>query len=124
MKNSKKRKIKINKSNEEEVRLEAGSPDTPEYKSAWLAAKFQLGLDFPNLPYFLDGDVALCQSGAILRHLARKFPALGPADHERVRWGPPVQALEAVVPCEEDSAFERRASLASASNLDSTSRGR
>lgn len=30
-----------------------------------------LGLDFPNLPYYLDGDVAITQSDAILAHVAR-----------------------------------------------------
>lgn len=34
----------------------------PDYDgSEWLAAKPTLGLDFPNLPYFIDGDVKLSQ---------------------------------------------------------------
>lgn len=41
-------------------------------KKDWLAEKFTLGLDFPNIPYFIDGDLKLTQSLAILRHLARK----------------------------------------------------
>lgn len=41
-------------------------------RSEWLNEKFTLGLDFPNLPYYIDEDVKLSQSGAILRYLAGK----------------------------------------------------
>jgi|EP00037_Helgoeca_nana_P013253 glutathione S-transferase len=34
---------------------------------------------FPNLPYFIDGDVAISQSNAILRHVARLGGFLYPA---------------------------------------------
>ncbi|CAG2104708.1 unnamed protein product [Medioppia subpectinata] len=34
--------------------------------------KFTLGLDFPNVPYYIDGTVKITQSHAIMRHLARK----------------------------------------------------
>ena len=30
------------------------------------------GLPLPNLPYYIDGDLKLTQSMAILRHLGRK----------------------------------------------------
>lgn len=34
----------------------------PEYNIAgWLAVKFTLGLDFPNVPYYIDGDIKLSQ---------------------------------------------------------------
>ena len=33
--------------------------------------KFKLGLDFPNVPYLICGDIKLTQSMAILRFLAR-----------------------------------------------------
>ncbi|KAH7941008.1 hypothetical protein HPB49_009185 [Dermacentor silvarum] len=39
----------------------------------WLGEKFTLGLEFPNLPYYIDGDVKLTQSLAILRYLSRKY---------------------------------------------------
>ena len=36
-----------------------GAPDFD--RSEWLADKESLGLDFPNLPYLIDGDVKLSQ---------------------------------------------------------------
>ncbi|XP_077507533.1 glutathione S-transferase-like [Amblyomma americanum] len=41
-------------------------------RSHWQGEKFSLGLQFPNLPYYIDGDVKVTQSLAILRYLARK----------------------------------------------------
>ena len=42
--------------------------------SCWFGKdKFSLGLDFPNLPYYVDGDVKVTQSNAILRFIARKY---------------------------------------------------
>ncbi|KAL1480342.1 hypothetical protein MTO96_051104 [Rhipicephalus appendiculatus] len=38
----------------------------------WLNEKPTLGLRFPNLPYYMDDDVKITQSLAILRYLARK----------------------------------------------------
>merc|ERR1711990_1179773 len=42
--------------------------------------------DFPNLPYYIDGDVKLTQTHAIMRHLARKHNLCGTTDAERDRW--------------------------------------
>ena len=42
-------------------------------KSCWFDNKFSLGLDFPNLPYYSDGDVKVTQSNAILRFISRKY---------------------------------------------------
>ncbi|CAN7940737.1 unnamed protein product [Ixodes hexagonus] len=54
----------------------------PEWtRDEWLADKPSLGLDFPNLPYYLDGDVKLTQSLAILRYLGRKH-GLAPKDEK------------------------------------------
>eukprot|EP00762_Andalucia_godoyi_P006069 ANDGO_00399.mRNA.1 Glutathione S-transferase class-mu 26 kDa isozyme 1 len=48
--------------------------DGPAYdRSEWLDAKDKLGLEFPNLPYLIDGDRKITQSLAILRYVARKF---------------------------------------------------
>jgi len=44
----------------------------PEYSRAcWMDIKESSGLDFPNLPYYVDGDVKICESWAIMRHIAR-----------------------------------------------------
>ncbi|ROT60845.1 glutathione S-transferase [Penaeus vannamei] len=58
----------------------------PDYdKSEWLDEKFNLGLDFPNLPYYIDGSAKVTQSNAILRYIARKHDLLGRTDEEKVR---------------------------------------
>ena len=45
----------------------------------WQAAKANNAwdLDFPNLPYYIDGNVKLTQSHAILRHLGRQHGLYG-----------------------------------------------
>jgi len=58
----------------------------PDYdKSQWLNEKFNLGFDFPNLPYLVDGDVKLTQTHAIMRYLARKYDLEGSSELERRR---------------------------------------
>ncbi|RXG72001.1 Glutathione S-transferase 2, partial [Armadillidium vulgare] len=53
----------------------------PDYdRSQWRKEKFELGLEIPNLPYYIDGDVKLTQSVAILRHIARKHNLLAKTD--------------------------------------------
>ncbi|CAF0782934.1 unnamed protein product [Adineta ricciae] len=50
----------------------------PEFsREQWLSEKEKLGLDFPNLPYLIDGDLKMTQSKAILYYLGRKFNLLG-----------------------------------------------
>ncbi|XP_064487531.1 glutathione S-transferase Mu 1-like [Ornithodoros turicata] len=51
----------------------------------WLKEKFTLGLDFPNIPYLIDGDVRLTQSLAILRYLARKYGLMPQSDDDWLR---------------------------------------
>ena len=46
----------------------------PEHnKDCWFSVKQTLGLDFPNLPYFFDGDVNLTETAAIMKYIARKW---------------------------------------------------
>ena len=53
--------------------------------SEWYDVKLKLGLDFPNLPYYIEGDLKLTQSLAILRHLARKHNLDGTNETEKNR---------------------------------------
>jgi glutathione S-transferase len=60
--------------------------DAPTFdKSSWFDIKFSLGLDFPNLPYYIDGDVKLTQTNAILRHISRTNGLDGKTDAEKDR---------------------------------------
>ncbi|XP_037357374.1 glutathione S-transferase Mu 1-like [Talpa occidentalis] len=60
--------------------------DAPDYdRSQWLNEKFKLGLDFPNLPYLIDGAQKLTQSNAILRYIARKHNLCGETEEEKIR---------------------------------------
>jgi glutathione S-transferase len=40
----------------------------------WFGAgdKTKLGLDFPNLPYLIDGDFKMTESGAIARYICKR----------------------------------------------------
>nr|ABL09303.1 allergen Aca s 8 [Acarus siro] len=46
--------------------------------------KPSLGLDFPNLPYYIDGSVKLTQTQAILRYIARKANLDGATEAEKI----------------------------------------
>ncbi|EPY84683.1 glutathione S-transferase Mu 4-like protein [Camelus ferus] len=60
--------------------------DAPDYdRSQWLSEKFKLGLDFPNLPYLIDGAHRLTQSNAILRYIAHKHNMCGETEEEKIR---------------------------------------
>jgi len=52
-------------------------PGPDHSRQAWLDDKNKLGLAFPNLPYYIEGDLKLTQSAAILRHVARKNNLVG-----------------------------------------------
>jgi glutathione S-transferase len=54
-------------------------------RDCWFNEKFSLGLDFPNLPYYIDGDVKLTQSGTILKYLARKYDLDAKTEAEHIR---------------------------------------
>ncbi|KAM4872616.1 glutathione S-transferase Mu 1-like [Thomomys bottae] len=68
----------------EEKRYTLGG--APDYdRSQWLSEKFKLGLDFPNLPYLIDGAHRITQSNAILRYIARKHNLCGETEEEKIR---------------------------------------
>uniref|UniRef100_I3M9C9 Glutathione S-transferase n=1 Tax=Ictidomys tridecemlineatus TaxID=43179 RepID=I3M9C9_ICTTR len=68
----------------EEKRYTMG--DAPDYdRSQWLSEKFKLSLDFPNLPYLIDGVHKITQSNAILRYIARKHNLCGETGEEKTR---------------------------------------
>ena len=68
----------------EDIRYNVGPP--PDYdRKEWLDVKFTLGLDFPNNPYIIDGDVRLTQSIAVLRYVGRKFGLAPKTEAEQVR---------------------------------------
>ena len=50
----------------------------------WRKDKFQLGLDFPNLPYYVDGEIKISESMAIMKYIARKY-GLFPGSEENKR---------------------------------------
>lgn len=54
-------------------------------RAAWEDVKYTLGLDFPNIPYFIDADVKLTQSLAIMRYVARKNGLDGANEQEKAR---------------------------------------
>eukprot|EP00922_Rhytidocystis_sp_ex-Travisia-forbesii_P027912 GHVS01040965.1.p2 GENE.GHVS01040965.1~~GHVS01040965.1.p2 ORF type:complete len:146 (+),score=11.45 GHVS01040965.1:267-704(+) len=57
-----------------ETRYEVRQTATGEWdRSEWTDVKFHLGLDFPNLPWMIDGNLRLTESTAIIRHIARKY---------------------------------------------------
>lgn len=57
----------------------------PDYnRDCWMNEKHSLGLPFPNLPYYIDGDIKIVQSNAILRYIGRKHNLCGTTEQEKV----------------------------------------
>ena len=54
-------------------------------RDSWFSVKTNLGLEFPNLPYYTDGDINLTQSVAILRYLGRKHGLVARDDTTRAK---------------------------------------
>ncbi|KAM9685319.1 glutathione S-transferase Mu 1-like [Trichechus inunguis] len=67
---------------EEKKYIEGMAPDHD--KSQWLNEKFKLGLDFPSLPYLIDGAHKITQSNAILHYIACKHNLCGETEVEKI----------------------------------------
>ena len=54
--------------------VEYEQTDGPEFSfEPWLKHKFNLGLDFPNLPYFVDGDFSMTETIPMHKYIADKW---------------------------------------------------
>ena len=53
----------------EDVQYEQADPPTYSTEE-WTSVKDSIGLDFPNIPYLIDGDVKLTNQFAIMKYLA------------------------------------------------------
>jgi len=68
----------------EDKRYKIGRAPTYD-RAQWISDKASLPLDFPNLPYWIDDDVKLSQSHAILHYLGRKYDLNGRDNAEQTR---------------------------------------
>jgi glutathione S-transferase len=53
----------------------SGLPFTEKVYKAfeeYAGEKFNLGIDFPNLPYLIDGDVKISETWAVCRYILKK----------------------------------------------------
>ncbi|KAF2352728.1 Glutathione S-transferase C-terminal [Trinorchestia longiramus] len=58
----------------------------PEFSRAqWTSEKESLGLEFPNLPYYIEGDVKITESAAIAKYLGRKHGLVGSTEAEIIK---------------------------------------
>ncbi|CAG7838274.1 unnamed protein product [Allacma fusca] len=68
----------------------------PDYKKDWRENhQFSLGLDFPNLPYWVDGDVKMTESIPIFREVARKYGLQLFPNEEETLWK--VEMVESLI---------------------------
>ena len=57
--------------------------DGPDFsREEWTSVKSTLGLDFPNLPYLIDGDLKITQCNSILAYIGRKNKLGGNTESE------------------------------------------
>lgn len=54
-------------------------------KDKWFQEKLTLGLDFPNLPYYFDGEVKVTESFAIMKYIGKQCNLLPNNDAEKVK---------------------------------------
>ena len=58
---------------------------TPATANEWFEQdKINLGIDFPNLPYVIDGDFKTSQTQTILKYLGRKYGMFGGQTNEEI----------------------------------------
>ncbi|CAL8110918.1 unnamed protein product [Orchesella dallaii] len=68
----------------EDKRISFGDTSSiPSVLTPWFIQKYSHGLDFPNLPFYIDGDVRISQSFAILQYIARKYNLYGDTIEEQ-----------------------------------------
>ena len=60
-------------------------PKMGKFHPSWQEGKLKLGLDFPNLPYYIDKDVTISQSGAILKYVGKKYGLAGQTPQEEAK---------------------------------------
>jgi len=81
----------VNKHPEEEERwrktdMKTSLKNFTEMRNTFIAEKYhKFELDFPNIPYLVDGGVRVAQSFAIMKYLARKYKKLGADTEEEMR---------------------------------------
>ncbi|VDO10737.1 unnamed protein product, partial [Rodentolepis nana] len=51
----------------------------------WFTNKYNLGFDFPNLPYLIDGDTRITQSHVITMYLGKKHGLAGNGDSDLIK---------------------------------------
>ena len=73
----------INRTNQEKTYSCGEAPDFD--KSCWFDVKEKLNMEFPNLPYYIDGRVTLSQSNAILRYIAAQHDLTGTTELEQAK---------------------------------------
>ena len=68
----------------EELYHEAEGPDK---RANWMKVKFNMGIEFPNLPYFIDGKLKMTETLAIHQYIADKYDPslLGANPKERAK---------------------------------------
>jgi glutathione S-transferase len=59
--------------------------DYKEWGMDWFEQKSKLGIDFANLPYLIDGNRKMAQSGAIIKYLARKHKLVAQSEDEMIQ---------------------------------------
>ena len=57
----------------EDKQYEFGGTQENVDRTQWTDAKFLLGLEYPNLPYLIDGDTKLTETKAIMKYIAKKW---------------------------------------------------